>query len=81
MLTHRHILQSVRPGDWFTTVDLWDAYIHVPIRPEHRKHLRVRVCCAAIRALPSSAYVFKVCGHYPGSPAAAGDQSNKLMTG
>ncbi|MBN3273351.1 SCND3 protein, partial [Polyodon spathula] len=40
MLTHCHILQSIRPGDWFTTVDLRDAYFHVPICPEHRKYLR-----------------------------------------
>ena len=40
MLTHRHIVQSVRQGDWFTTVDLTDAYFHVPICPGHRKYLR-----------------------------------------
>ena len=39
MLTHRHIVQSVRQGDWFTTIDLTDAYFHVPICPGHRKYL------------------------------------------
>lgn len=40
MLMHRHIIQSVRHSDWFTTVDLTDAYFHVPICPGHRKYLR-----------------------------------------
>ncbi|MGH0148237.1 UNVERIFIED_CONTAM: hypothetical protein FKN15_012174 [Acipenser sinensis] len=39
MITHRHILQSVQPGVWFTTVDLKDAYFHVSIHPVHRKYL------------------------------------------
>ena len=30
----------VQPGDWFTTIDLKDAYFHVEIAPEHRKYLR-----------------------------------------
>uniref|UniRef100_UPI003AAC7FDB uncharacterized protein n=1 Tax=Centroberyx gerrardi TaxID=166262 RepID=UPI003AAC7FDB len=40
MLTLRQVMQSVRPGDWFTTVDLKDAYFHVPILPRHRQFLR-----------------------------------------
>ncbi|MGH0157592.1 UNVERIFIED_CONTAM: hypothetical protein FKN15_051013 [Acipenser sinensis] len=28
--------KSVRPGDWFTTVDVRDAYFDILIRPEHR---------------------------------------------
>ncbi|MGH0135897.1 UNVERIFIED_CONTAM: hypothetical protein FKN15_026584 [Acipenser sinensis] len=40
MLTMQQLLQSVRPGDWFTTVDLKDAYFHIPIKPAHRNYLR-----------------------------------------
>lgn len=40
MLTLKTILQSVQPGDWFTTIDLKDAYFHVPILPSHRQYLR-----------------------------------------
>lgn len=36
MLTIRH----VPPSDWFTSIDLRDAYFHLPIIPRHRKFLR-----------------------------------------
>lgn len=40
MLHTRHILESVVPGEWFTTIDLKDAYFHVPICLEHQPFLR-----------------------------------------
>uniref|UniRef100_UPI003AAB97E8 uncharacterized protein n=1 Tax=Centroberyx gerrardi TaxID=166262 RepID=UPI003AAB97E8 len=40
MLTTKHLLECVQPGDWLTTIDLKDAYFHVPILPKHRKFLR-----------------------------------------
>ena len=40
MLTHRHLFRSIRRGDWFTSVDLKDAYFHIPIVERHRKYLR-----------------------------------------
>ncbi|KAL2095574.1 hypothetical protein ACEWY4_007722 [Coilia grayii] len=40
MLTHASLLKFVRPGDWFTTLDLADAYFHIQIYPPHRKYLR-----------------------------------------
>ena len=40
MLTHTALMRFVRPGDWFTSIDLKDAYFHVPIYPPHRKFLR-----------------------------------------
>ncbi|KAL3046904.1 hypothetical protein OYC64_021178 [Pagothenia borchgrevinki] len=40
MLTVKQLLGLVQPGDWFTTIDLKDAYFHVEIAPEHRKYLR-----------------------------------------
>ncbi|KAK6300092.1 hypothetical protein J4Q44_G00301250 [Coregonus suidteri] len=39
MLSPSRILQAISPGQWFTTVDLKDAYFHVPIHPAHRKFL------------------------------------------
>lgn len=40
MLTTAEVLQTAAEGEWFTTVDLTDAYFHVPIAPQHRRFLR-----------------------------------------
>ena len=40
METNRTILQSLKPGDWLASLDLKDAYFHVPIRPSHQHYLR-----------------------------------------
>ena len=40
MLTAATLLRSLRQGDWYTSIDLKDAYFHIPIYPPHRKFLR-----------------------------------------
>ena len=40
MLTIKRVLECVRPGDFCVSVDLKDAYFHVPIIPKHRQFLR-----------------------------------------
>ncbi|TRY93130.1 hypothetical protein DNTS_016476 [Danionella cerebrum] len=40
MLTVRCILPCIRPGDWFATIDLKDAYFQVEVVPRHRPFLR-----------------------------------------
>lgn len=40
MLTHSALIRLIRPGDWFTSIDLKDAYFHISIYPPHRKYLR-----------------------------------------
>ncbi len=40
MLTLKQILAQIRPGDWFASVDLKDAYFHIQIAPHHRRFLR-----------------------------------------
>lgn len=39
MLCAANILWSVKREDWFTSINLKDAYFHVPIAPHHRKFL------------------------------------------
>lgn len=40
MLTTAGVLEAIREGEWFTSIDLKDAYFHVPIFPGHRRFLR-----------------------------------------
>ncbi|XP_028302770.1 LOW QUALITY PROTEIN: uncharacterized protein LOC114463422 [Gouania willdenowi] len=40
MLTTADVLRTVAHGDWFTSIDLKDAYFHVPIAQQHRQFLR-----------------------------------------
>lgn len=52
MLRTAEVLQAVAQGDWFTSIDLKDAYFHVPIAPHHRRFLRF--------AFLGQAYQFRV---------------------
>lgn len=40
MLTVAALTRAIRRDDWFTAVDLKDAYFHISIYPAHRKYLR-----------------------------------------
>ena len=40
MLTNKALLHSIQPLDWFTSIDLQDAYFHISIIPAHRRFLR-----------------------------------------
>ncbi len=56
MLTLKQILAQIRPGDWFASVDLKDAYFHIQIAPHHRRFSEV--CCQLSRK--STAYQYSV---------------------
>ncbi len=40
MITLKQILSQIRPGDWFMSLDLKDAYFHIQVAPHHRRFLR-----------------------------------------
>ncbi|KAK5932171.1 hypothetical protein CgunFtcFv8_003898 [Champsocephalus gunnari] len=40
MLTIKQVMECVHQGDWYTSIDLKDAYFHITIIPKHRKFLR-----------------------------------------
>ena len=40
METQRKVRNAIRPNDWAFSLDLTDAYLHVPIHPSSRKYLR-----------------------------------------
>jgi hypothetical protein len=55
METVRTIQQAVRPGDWSFSIDLSDAYLHVPIHPSSRRFLRIALSTSEVyefRVLP-----------------------------
>ncbi len=56
MLTLKQILAQIRPGDWFASVDLKDAYFHIQIVPHHRR--LSEVCCQLSRK--STAFQYSV---------------------
>ena len=39
METSRSIVKAVSPGDWTVSIDLRDAYFHVPVHPECQQYL------------------------------------------
>ena len=41
METLRSVIASVQVGDWLSSIDLKDAYLHVPMHPDFRKYLRL----------------------------------------
>ncbi len=52
MLTMKTIMSQVQGGDWFVTIDLKDAYIHIQVVQRHRRFLRF--------AFGGKAYQYKV---------------------
>ena len=40
METSESIRTSLNPGEWVSSIDLSDAYLHIPIHPHSRKYLR-----------------------------------------
>ena len=64
METTASILQATSPGMWATSLDLKDAFSHLPIASSHRKYLRFLVdgkhyqFCALPFGLATSPYVF-----------------------
>ena len=54
MLTVKELCLTLQPGQWATSIDLKDAYLHVPIHPLSRRFLRFvhRGRVFQFRALP-----------------------------
>ena len=43
METVKSVRQSISNNDWAVSIDLTDAYLHVPIHPHYRKYLSFRM--------------------------------------
>jgi hypothetical protein len=53
METVRSIRQSIQPKDWIFSIDLSDAYLHVPLHPACHRYLRIALS-------PTKVYSFTV---------------------
>ncbi|XP_066946936.1 uncharacterized protein [Macrobrachium rosenbergii] len=40
METSQLVLSAIHQGDWMVTIDMQDAYFHIPVHPDSRKYLR-----------------------------------------
>ena len=40
MISNRELLEGISHGEWFSSIDLKDAYFHISIHPQSRKYLR-----------------------------------------
>ncbi|MEL7079379.1 MAG: reverse transcriptase domain-containing protein, partial [Cyanobacteria bacterium J06582_2] len=54
MESTKSVLASVQKGDWLTSLDLRDAYLHVPMHPDSRRFLRFMYAgnCYEFKVLP-----------------------------
>ncbi len=43
MITLKQILSQIRPGDWFMSLDLKDAYFHIQVAPPSQTILEIRI--------------------------------------
>lgn len=78
MLSTADVLRSVARNVWFTSVDLKEAYFHVPIAPHHRQFLLQRLPLAVqgvpIQSLPLTTCVHQMCVGGPCTPAISGHE-------
>ena len=64
METSKSVMAAMRLNTWCTSLDLHDAFMHIPVALRHRRYLRFRVGnkCYQFKALPfglgTSPYVF-----------------------
>ena len=76
MLSLSRLLLSVRHGDWFTTVDLRNAYLHIPIHREHRKGVLAQV--SPLWPVTGSPHLYKMYGRGTRSSPAPGCSHSEL---
>lgn len=66
ILTIKQLLEFVQLGDWFTTIDLKDAYFHTEVAPKHAKFVLLRdsiqIQQAPVQLVTSSLHLQHVCG-------------------
>ncbi len=74
MITLKQILSQIRPGDWFMSLDLKDAYFHIQVAPPSQTILEIRIRGGGISiqgppvwAVPGSPHFYAMygCGSLP----------------
>ena len=84
METTASIRRSIPPGTWTVSIDLMDAYLHIPIHPASRKFLRLSLegTVYQFRALPftiSTAPVYKPDGYCGRTYLISGAQHSPVL--
>ena len=70
--TSEHLRDSSMSETWAVSIDLRDAYFHVPVAPEHTRFLRFAYDGAPVRALNSTSGVHEDCANHRGVPQDTG---------